>query len=49
MMAQLMPDNDNDNDDALAGMRGLAIGVAISLLLWLLIVGGVAAWYECIR
>jgi hypothetical protein len=41
-----MHDNDNDNNDALVGARGIAIGLLISLLLWLLIVGGVMLCYE---
>lgn len=36
----------NDNNNALNGARGIAIGVLISVPLWLLIVGGVLLWYK---
>jgi hypothetical protein len=38
----------SSHNDALAGARGIAIGVLVSLPLWLLIVGSVMLWYKCI-
>jgi len=39
----MRPSNANDN---MNGARGLIIGGLLSLLLWLLIVGGVMLWYK---
>jgi tetrahydromethanopterin S-methyltransferase subunit F len=38
--------NDNDNGTNGNAMRGIAIGIVVSSLLWLLIVGSVMLWYR---
>jgi hypothetical protein len=35
-----------NSDDTLNGARGIAIGLLVSVPLWLLIVGGILLWYS---